>query len=257
MGRVIAVASQKGGVGKTTTVRELAAVWGASGRRVLAVDFDPQFALTRGLGCAPSAAPGTADQVVLAQRDVGDAIVTEAIPGVDLLAGHRNLASVELTLVPQMSRETFLADALSDAIGAYDMVLIDCPPNLGLLTVNALYAANEVLVPVDMTAEGALHGAAEVLATVAQIARRRTIAVRGLVRTRVDIRSIAYQRINPTVFTLGAKVVATQIPERRAFANATLEGRPLAVSAPAHAGSVAYRRLAGELDESSAPRKVA
>lgn len=257
MARVIAVASQKGGVGKTTTVRELAAVWGAQGCRVLAIDFDPQFALTRGLGQAPSRAPGTADQVVLARQNLASAVVAEPVPGVDLLAGHRDLAAVELTLVSQIAREQVLTDALEGELGGYDIALIDCPPNLGLLTVNALYAADEVLVPVDMTAEGALHGAAELLATVAEVARRRAVTVRALVRTRVDARSIAYQRMNPTLYSLGAPVAATEIPERRAFANATLEGRPLVVASPSHVGAEAYRRLADELSTDDEKRAVA
>jgi chromosome partitioning protein len=257
MGRVIAVASQKGGVGKTTTVRELAAAWGAQGQRVLAVDFDPQFALTRGFGQAPSRAPGTADEVVLAQRRLPDAVIRDAVPGVDLLAGHRKLAGVELTLVSQIAREQVLADALDEELATYDITLIDCPPNLGLLTVNALYAADEVLIPVDMTAEGALHGAAELLATVGEVARRRRLSVRALVRTRVDVRSIAYQRMNPTLHNLGAPVAVTEIPERRAFANATLEGYPLVLASPAHVGANAYRRLATELNTPTRQKEVA
>lgn len=154
MPRVIAVSSQKGGIGKTTTTANLAVAWGSLGRRVLAIDLDPQFALTRRFGVAPTHAPATAFELLAGGGRLPAGVVTGVSPGVDLLAGRRELARLELSLAAEHHRERFLSDLLSEGVDGWDDVILDCPPSLGLLTVNAIVAAQEVVVPVDMTDEG-------------------------------------------------------------------------------------------------------
>jgi chromosome partitioning protein len=165
------------------------------------------------------------------------------------LCGHRDLAKLELTLVAQTKREEFLARALKDSLFDYDVIIVDCPPNLGLLTVNALFAAREVLVPASMLDAGAYQGAGEVRATIARL-REQDVDVRvsAVVRTLGDRRRVSYQVIDTALDQLGLPVAATVIPLRAEFNNALTEGRPVVWHRPDSAGAYAYRKLAHELD---------
>lgn len=251
MTRRIAVCSQKGGVGKTTTVANLGAAWGGEGRRVLMVDFDPQFALTRRFGVAPKDVP-TIQDVLAGPCELPDVVLEDVAPGVDLVASERGLASVELGLVGELKREQFLARALAGHDDAYDVVLVDCPPNLGLLTVNALCAVAEVLVPIDMEDVDALQGAEELVATIDQlVATGDEVAVTALLRVRVDRRRVAYAAINDALGELALPIAETEIPDRAEFHLAAIAHEPLTTLRPDSAGALAYLRLARELDAHS------
>jgi chromosome partitioning protein len=248
MTRTIAVTSQKGGVAKTTTTANLGAVWGRGGQRVLCVDLDPQFALTRAFRCMPSQFD-TSTLEAMRDADVApEAVHADVAPGVALMPARRELRSLELTLAGEVKREEFLSRALRSLHDDFDVILIDCPPNLGLLTVNALFAAREALVPVSMLDSGALQGAGEVQATIDTLAARDVpIRLTALLRTMVDSRRLAGQAIDDGLTALGAPVAATKIPLRAEFQNATVLGTPLAVSHPYSVGALAYERLAVEL----------
>lgn len=247
MSRTIAVSSQKGGIGKTTTTANLGLALGETGRRVLLVDLDPQFALTRRFGVNPAAAPATLYELLIGEGSPGEAVVGVG-HGVELLAGRRELAKLELALAGEHHREQFLGGLLAEIRDRYDVILIDCPPSLGLLTVNAIVAADEVLVPVNMTDEGALQGAAEVRAIVAQLARHHPVRIRALVRQMVDRRRIVYQQMNAGLPELGLPIARAEIPLSAAFQNAAAERVALFAWRGDSVAADAYRRLARELD---------
>jgi chromosome partitioning protein len=247
MARTIAVCTQKGGVGKTTTVANLACAWGQRGARVLAVDFDPQFALTRRFGVSPAGRPTICD-VFRDGREVESVTAAEAAEGVDLLPSSRELSSIELSLVGERKREYFLDRALADVVDRYDVVLIDCPPNLGLLTVNALCACSEVVVPVDMEDVDALHGAEEVIAVVRELVESGDeLKLLGLLRLVVDRRRQVYKAIVAELEQSELPVLATEIPDSVEFQKSAVVHEPLVTWQPNSDGARAYVALAREL----------
>lgn len=247
MARSIAVCTQKGGVGKTTTVANLACAWGRAGGRVLAIDFDPQFALTRRFGVSPADRPTVCD-VFRHGQELESVVATEVREGVDLVPSSRELSAIELSLVGERKREYFLARALAGVVDRYDAVLVDCPPNLGLLTVNALCACGEVIVPVDMEDVDALHGAEEVVAVVRELVQTGDeLELLGVLRVVVDHRRQVYKAIVAELEAFGLPVLATEIPDSVEFQKSAVVHEPLVTWQPSSDGAQAYLALAQEL----------
>ncbi len=255
----IAVSNLKGGVGKTTTVANLASAIGESGGHVLAVDLDGSaFALTRAFGVVPSQAPATTFEVLAGHTRLEDAVIAGVARGVDLLAARRELASLELQLVSEMGRETVLSRALSGHLTGYDAVLLDCPPMLSLLTVNALFAASRVLVPVSLTDPGAVQGLIELRGAIERARNAgASCEIFSIAKVKVDERRLASRAIDAALAELGLPVAETTVPLTAAFDTAVARGRPLVIAEPDNRGSWAYRRLADELRLTSGLRAVA
>jgi chromosome partitioning protein len=241
---MLVIAQQKGGVGKTTTAANLAVLLARQGRRVLVVDTDPQFALTRQLGFEVRALGVNLVDVLAGRAAAADAVVG-GVHGLDMIPAARELAGVEMSLVGELGRELFLRDALEPVRDVYDRVVIDTPPNLGLLTVNALVCADRVLAPVSVEDEASLHGIFELQLTVARLSERLGVAAPELaaVLTR-------WQRHRISSRETEAALVAAQlapigrIPSRSALiARAAARRVPLVLGEPDSSPAIAYGYL--------------
>jgi chromosome partitioning protein len=248
--RVISMCNQKGGVGKTTTTINLGAALAEYGRRVLLVDFDPQGSLSVGLGLNPHEMELTVYNLLM-QRDVtlDDVVVPSGVPGMDLLPSNIDLSAAEVQLVHEVAREQTLQRVLGPAIEKYDVILIDCQPSLGLLTVNALTASNGVIVPLECE-YFALRGVALLKTTIDKVRERLNprLEIDGVLGTMYDGRTLHSREVlERLVQAWGEKVFHTVIRRTVKFSDSTVAGEPITSYASASTGAEAYRQLAKEV----------
>ena len=248
--RIIALCNQKGGVGKTTTTINLAAALAEYGRRVLVVDFDPQGAASVGLGVNPHGLDDTVYTLLMDRKaQLADIVRPTSIEGLDVLPANIDLSAAEVQLVGEVARESVLSRALRPAEADYDVILVDCQPSLGLLTVNALTAAHGVLIPLACEFF-ALRGVALLIETVEKVRDRLNprLHVDGIIGTMHDPRTLHSKEVLARVQeAFGDQLLHTVIRRTVKFPDSSVAAEPITTFAPNHPGAVAYRQLAREL----------
>ena len=242
--------NQKGGVGKTTTTINLAASLAEYGRKVLIVDFDPQGAATAGLGVNGNDLDATIYNVLLDRNvNVEQVIHPTAIAGMDLVPANIDLSAAEIQMVNEVAREMALARALHPVSDKYDVILIDCQPSLGLLTVNALTAAHGVMIPME-TEFFDLRGVALLVETIEKVRDRLNpkLKIDGILATMVDTRTLHSREVMERLQeAFGDRVYQTVIRRTVKFPDASVATEPITTFAPSHPGAEAYRQLAREV----------
>lgn len=248
--RIIAMCNQKGGVGKTTTTINLAACLAEYGRRVLIVDFDPQGAASVGLGINPHELDRTVYNLLMERSaDIHEIIVPTNVEGLHMLPANIDLSAAEVQLVGEVARESVLSRVLRPVLDEYDVILVDCQPSLGLLTVNALTAAHGVLIPLECEFF-ALRGVALLVETIEKVRDRLNprLEVDGIIATMFDPRTLHSREVVARVYeAFGDTLMQTVIGRTVKFPDASVAAEPITTYAPNHSGAASYRQLAREL----------
>jgi chromosome partitioning protein len=247
--RILAVANQKGGVGKTTTSINLAAGLSRAGKRVLLVDLDPQGNATMGSGIDKRASRATVYEVLLGDSDIETARIRCENGDFDLVPANKELAGAEVELVAMERRENRLKEALAEVESEYDYILVDCPPALNLLTVNGLTAAHAVMIPMQCEYY-ALEGLSDLVQTIKKVRNHLnpTLEIEGLLRTMYDSRNTLSQQVSDQLQKhFGAKVYRTIIPRNIRLAEAPSHGLPAIHFDKSSKGALAYLSLADEI----------
>ena len=252
MGRIIAIANQKGGVGKTTTSINLASALAEKGKKVLVIDTDPQGNTTSGFGLDKNEIDHTIYELMIGECSIDEVItknVVKGIDGVDIIPSNVNLAAVEIELIDSDNKEYILREAISGIRDDYDFIIIDCPPSLSMLTVNAMTTANTVLVPIQCEYY-ALEGLSQLVHTVNLVKDRLNpeLDMEGVVFTMFDSRTnLSLQVVENVKEHIQENVYKTIIPRNIRLAEAPSYGLPINVYEPKSAGAEAYRLLANEV----------
>ena len=249
--RVIAVTNQKGGVGKTTTAINLSACLAAEGKKVLAVDADQQGNTTSGLGLDKNGIPETIYNVFLGEKNISDVKQPTCVEGLEVVPANINLTGAEIELIGNERREFILRESLEEIKDNYDFIIIDCPPSLNMITVNALVAADTVLVPIQCE-YFALEGLEQLLHTVNLVKKRLNpdLEIEGIVFTMFDARTnLSLQVVEEVKRSLGQNVYRTIIPRNVRLGESPSHGLPINLYDPKSKGAEAYQMLADEVME--------